>query len=524
MLDALIGRDWSQGYVHDVPYTDHFYPELAPAHLNYIAVLNGCRPRPLDRPFTYCELGCGHGQTASVLAVANPNGRFFACDFNPSHVATARRWIEAGQIGNLTVLEQGFEQLAEADIPELDFIALHGVYSWISPISRRAILGFIQRKLKPEGLVYVSYNCLPGWAVAAPLQRLMIEIAGSASGSTGDKTKAAIDFLKRLKDVGSGFTKGNAAADAFVDRAVRSTPNYLAHEYLNRSWTLFYSADVAREMAAAKLAFAGSATAVDNHPALLMSKEAQALLADQPSRERRQLVQDFLTNQRFRRDIFVKGQPSLTPADIQQEMSKLSVGLLKPTSEITYAGRSMVGTYKFDTKAARAVVESLASGPKTIGSLTAKTNGASLPPAEIHRAVHILIASGQIASFASAPESLHSDMPPTRFAVPAAYNRAVIAAAWTEHERATLASPVAGTGIRLDSVERSILGALRAGEPQQVVDTVWREAEQRGVRLSKDGKRLETRDDNLAELQRRWAGFKEAKLPLLLGLGVVQPA
>ena len=49
--------DWSQGYVTEVLYTEHFFRELSPAWLNYVATINGCQPRPLDPGFTYMELG-----------------------------------------------------------------------------------------------------------------------------------------------------------------------------------------------------------------------------------------------------------------------------------------------------------------------------------------------------------------------------------------------------------------------------------------------------------------------------------
>jgi SAM-dependent methyltransferase len=524
MLDALDTKDWSQGYVHDLPYSDHFYPELAPALLNYVAALNGCRPQPLDRPFTYCELGCGNGQTVTVLAAANPNGSFYGCDFNPSHIATAQRWAEAGEVGNLALLERSFEQLSDAEIPDLDFIALHGVYSWISPISRRAILAFIQRKLKPGGFVYVSYNCLPGWATAAPLQRLMVELAISTNGDTVEKVEAATALLKRLKEIDTGFVKNNVGASAFLDRVAAATPNYLAHEYLNRSWTLFYFADVARELAAVKLSFVGSATTVDNHPQLLMGKEALAVLAEEQSRERRQLVQDFLINQRFRRDIFVKGHRSLSPAKIQREVSALAVGLLKPASEVSYEGRSLGGTFKFDTKAAHAVIERLADGPQTIGDLSGNPNGEALPSAELLRAIHDLIAARQIAPFATAPTGRPTVGSPTRYALAAAYNRAIVVAAWEEEDRATLASPIAGTGIRLDPVERSLLNTLCAVGADRVAAAMWDEAEKRGVRLLRAENTLDTREENMSELQSRWANFRETRLPLLTSLGILRVA
>src|SRR5262245_53264989 len=88
--------DWTDGYIADIAYTDGYYVELAPVHLNYVALLNGCSPRPIDRPFNYLELGCGNGHTVTLLAAAYPQAKFYGVDINPAHVATARRWAEQG--------------------------------------------------------------------------------------------------------------------------------------------------------------------------------------------------------------------------------------------------------------------------------------------------------------------------------------------------------------------------------------------------------------------------------------------
>ena len=62
---------------------------------------------------------------------------------------------------NVTFLEQSFAEALTASMPRLDFIALHGVWSWISGENRCAIVDFINTKLKPGGVVYISYNALP---------------------------------------------------------------------------------------------------------------------------------------------------------------------------------------------------------------------------------------------------------------------------------------------------------------------------------------------------------------------------
>ena len=49
---GIMESDWSQGYVTEVLYTEHFFRELSPAWLNYVATINGCQPRRLDPGFT----------------------------------------------------------------------------------------------------------------------------------------------------------------------------------------------------------------------------------------------------------------------------------------------------------------------------------------------------------------------------------------------------------------------------------------------------------------------------------------
>ena len=516
--------DWSEGYVHDLAYTDNFYAELAPAHLNYVAVLSGYRPRALDRPFTYCELGCGNGQTVTVLAAANPNGRFFACDINPTHVQTGRRWAEAGKVDNLTVLEASFAQMLTADVPEFDFIALHGVYSWVGGLARRAIVEFMQRKLKPGGIVYVSYNCLPGWSTVAPLQRLMTEIGPPDSMDTSARVGASVDFLKQLRDLKIAYFAANPAAPKFVDRIAGQPRGYLAHEYFNRSWMLFYSTDVVREMHAAKLTYAGSATLMENHRNLLMTSDASALVAKQPTRDRQELLKDFIINQRFRRDVFVKSTPNLPPTEAVREIDQLAVGATRAVQDIVYQVKSPLGEIKFEAPVARAVAASLADGATTVGDLAGRAELKSFPKPEVIKAAHTLLAAGQVAIFATAER--RPPVPPgaRRFNLPSPLNKALVAAAWDSPERSTLASPIAGTGVAAGMVERGLLAAVVEHGMDRAFDVAAAEVERRNLTFSRDGKKLEGRDANRAELRQRFDRFAEKGMPLLQRLGILDVA
>jgi SAM-dependent methyltransferase len=91
----------------------------------------------------------------------------------PRDIDHARRLCANAEIDNLTLHEIDFAAASEIDMIDFDYIVAHGVYSWIAPRFREDMCRFIDRRLKPGGLVYISYNSLPGWASDAPFQFLL---------------------------------------------------------------------------------------------------------------------------------------------------------------------------------------------------------------------------------------------------------------------------------------------------------------------------------------------------------------
>ena len=90
--DGRSAMSWNDGYVVDVPYVEQVFREMTPPWLSLTSVLNLQPPLDTTRPFTYLELGCGRGLTATIVAATNPSATVWACDFNPAHVERARNW------------------------------------------------------------------------------------------------------------------------------------------------------------------------------------------------------------------------------------------------------------------------------------------------------------------------------------------------------------------------------------------------------------------------------------------------
>ena len=84
--------DWGSGYVTDTAYVHDFCRVQVPAILSFAALARGiAAPGGQAEPLTYCDLGCGQGFTANLIAAANPRTEVFAVDFNPTpHCQRAR--------------------------------------------------------------------------------------------------------------------------------------------------------------------------------------------------------------------------------------------------------------------------------------------------------------------------------------------------------------------------------------------------------------------------------------------------
>src|ERR1700758_3943019 len=146
------------GYGADIPYLRDFKPMLAPAWLDHVALVCGVEPPDRQDGFAWCDLGCGQGVTAAILAATRPRGIFHGIDGIPAHIHHARRLAAAAAIPNVAFHSIDFAAAANLELPHFDYIIAHGVYTWVSSESQSALRHFIDRRLRPGGLVYVSYN------------------------------------------------------------------------------------------------------------------------------------------------------------------------------------------------------------------------------------------------------------------------------------------------------------------------------------------------------------------------------
>lgn len=507
--------NWTNGYVSDVDYTHGYYREISPAHLRFALLAKGFRPPEVDAPgFTYCELGFGQGVSLTIHAAAHPAARFAGADFNPVHAAGAQARTHAAGVTNLDLTDDSFaDMLTRTDLPMFDAIVLHGIYSWISAENRATIVAFLRQKLKVGGVVYVSYNAMPGWAAAMPLRELMTRHAATGNGPTPARIGRAMDFAKAVQEVGGGYFGANPQIGPRLDRLTGLSKNYLAHEYFNRDWTPLYHADVAQDFDDAKLTFAATATLAEQVDIVSVSAKGLEHLKTIDDPVLRETTRDFLTNQQFRRDLFVRGALRLSAQDQVQAARAVRFAPLVPRSTIPTSVSFPVGKVDLKPEIYGPLLDQLARGPATFGALIDQAGVSRMPFGALLQAMVIICSQNWAAA------CLGADGEDQRRVSTDRYNRWVLDQAMHSATLTQLASPVTGGGVTVDRLYQLFMMAeIKGKDPVVTTMTGLRELNQQ---LLKAGKPLTGEEETLVELGERYDHYRSKLRPIYQGLHLI---
>ena len=509
--------NWTSGYVADIGYTYGYYHELNPNHANF-AVLNAGYAPPSS--VVHCELGFGQGLSVNVHAAAS-GATWYANDFNPSQAAFAQSLASAsGADAHLT--DEPFADFCNrGDLPDFDSIGLHGIWSWISDENRSIIVDFIRRKLKVGGALYISYNTQPGWAAFAPMRHLMTEHA-AVMGSTGkgvvSKIDGALEFAQKLLDTNPIFVRANPSVIDRLKKVASQDKHYLAHEYFNKDWHPMHFATMSDWLSPAKISFACSAHYLDHIDAINLTAEQQTMLKEITDSTFKESVRDFMVNQQFRRDYWTKGARKLSAVEQAELIKQHKLVLISPREDISLKISGSLGEANM-SEAIYAPILDLMSDHKTrsIEEIASKVKDKSVNFSQVVQAAMVLVGAGHIASVQSESQVAKAKQASAKL------NETLIDRSRFSSEITFLASPVTGGGIAVNRFQQLFLFAMRNGkkEPQDWASEVWSVLSTQNQRLLKEGKTLESAEDNIQELVNQANDFARKRLPILKALEIV---
>ena len=154
-------------------------------------------------------------------------------------------------------------------------------------------------------------------------------------------------------------------------------------------------------MAEAGLTYAGSATLADNHPTLLMDRQAAEAMAALPNARLRHLAEDFAVNRRFRRDVFIRGARASRPhAEALRDLEEMPIGCASEIERIDTRMTIPRGTLSFQPQFIADLRTSMQQGALPIGEIVARLGRDGHNRREILQNLLFLVASGSLTPFA----------------------------------------------------------------------------------------------------------------------------
>jgi hypothetical protein len=264
--------------------------------------------------------------------------------------------------------------------------------------------------------------------------------------------------------------------------------------------------------------YACSANYLDHVEAINLSAEQQVFLKAIPDAMFRQTVRDFMVNQQFRKDYWIKGARTLTPLAQAEALRAQKVMLVLPRADVSLKVIGSVGEASLQEAVYGPILDVLADHkPKTLGQIEQIVKDKGVQYAQLREVVMILAGNGSLAAVQE--EALI----PKAKKYTDKLNAHLMQLARGSADITYMASPVTAGGIVVNRFQQLFLLALSQGKKQPVdwAQLVWQILAAQGQRLLKDGKTLETAEDNLAELTLQATSFATKQLPILKALQVV---
>jgi len=165
--------------------------------------------------------------------------------------------------------------------------------------------------LRPGGLVYLSYNAMPGWARDLPFHGLVREFGRKFPDDSAAQVAFTGDLARTLVDSGVSALAASFIVKELKERPGEYTPAYLVHEFMPAAWQPLYVTEVRAAMATINLNPVGSATLSENFDWILLTEQAREKLAAITDAN----VRDYYLDQRFRCDVFGRGNRQLGPEE-----------------------------------------------------------------------------------------------------------------------------------------------------------------------------------------------------------------
>ncbi len=177
-----------------VAYPTAIFAQSHPERLAILAKLAGLDPPDPSRA-RILEVGGGDCVSLLSLATAWPECEAHGFDLSETAIARGQAFASAAGLSHVSlVVEDILSAHRRYAARSFDYVIAHGVYAWVPPAVREAIMALMGHVLSDRGVGFVSYNCMPGGHIRLIMREMLLNEIGGIEDP--DKKIAALrDFL-----------------------------------------------------------------------------------------------------------------------------------------------------------------------------------------------------------------------------------------------------------------------------------------------------------------------------------------
>lgn len=508
-----------EGYFTQINYTSGYFRQLNPRHVDFALLVEGLDTMP---PGPCCELGYGQGVSLAMHAAGDSSRPWWGTDFMPTHARHAQQLVDAAGVP-ATADCQGFaEFFARDDLPQFAFIALHGVWSWVSAPHRALIANFLARRLLPGGVAYISYNTQVGWAEQLPLRQLLmqhVQAQGTPAMTVQERVRAAGKFVDQMLAVDNPLTRATPGLRVRFAELQAQAPEYLLHEMLSRDWHLSSLGEVMTDLQHTQLSWATTTELWQRNLAIHFSVAQQQALAGLPGGALRESARDLFAGQRLRRDLFVRGPRRLSAPEQRERLMATRLVLMQPPEQVPGTLSGPAGQEVIPSRVLTGIVKPMAqaAGPLALGELCRHVHDQGGVVVDAVNLVTHLVGAGTLQVAQAAEETARSRPATGRL------NAHLLHRASLRQDIQTLASPVIGGGVPVSALHQRLLAARQADpeHPNTWAAHVAGGLLRSGQTLQRDGKDVSDPAVMAQMLTPTVDTFRQQQLPVLQRLQVV---
>jgi hypothetical protein len=232
----------------------------------------------------------------------------------------------------------------------------------------------------------------------------------------------------------------------------------------------------------------------------------------------RQSMRDFMVNEQFRKDYWVKGARKLSPLEQAEALRAQRIMLVAHRPDVSLKVKGSVGEVSLMEDIYTPILDLLADyQPRSLAEIEAALRPKGLNFSQILQACIIMIGAGHVAPVQTKQEAAAAGKTSKTI------NAYLQDKARGSNDMTFLASPVTGGGVAVSRFQQLFLKAAALGlkTPAEWANHCWEVLAAQGQRIMKDGKTLETPAANIAELTEQAKSFLDKQMPMLRAMGMV---